>query len=196
MHATSLNGYKKGLQVNVDVFGHALWHWEGDKLNSNPPTQVEDMYQEIAERKKYVQSTMRVILGEHDTYNWSLLEHPDLKHALNNDFIKWMGSEEGRWSQKELIELYDTVIKDTITSKEKYLEIFNDRVRKTTKLAFDKGVKLILGTDSPAQEGIGNVPGLNGFLKIMELSKAGPDNETIFIAPTIRNATGLIFKVK
>jgi len=189
MHTTSLGAYKKGLKANIDIFGHGLWHWEGSKLNSDPPKQVEKVYQEIVERKKYVQPSMRVIFGEYDTYTWSLIDHPDLKHVLNDNFIEWLESEEGKWAQKELIELYDTVLKDTTVSKEKYLESYNDRIRKTTKLAFDTGVKLILGSDSPAQEGIGNVPGLNGFLEIIALSEAGLDNETIFLASTVRNAT-------
>ncbi len=188
LHSTSLEAYKKGLKVNIDIFGHGLWHWEGSKLNPNPPDEIENIYEEIRKRKKYIQSTMRVILGEYDTYTWALIDHPDIKHVLKEDFIKWLKSDDGRWPQKELIELYNTLIKDSIVSKERYLITYNERVRKTTKLAFDKEVKLILGSDTPAQEGIGNVPGLNGFLEIMALSEAGIDNETIFIASTIRNA--------
>jgi len=188
MHSTSLDAYKIGLMADVDIFGHGLWHWEGNKLNANPPSDIEDLYEEIAERKKYVQSTMRVILGEYDTYTWGMIDHPELKHVLNNDFIKWLESEDGKWTQKELIELYNSVIKDSTVTNERYLLTYNERIRNTTKLAFDKGVKLILGTDSPAQEGIGNVPGLNGFLELLALSESGLDNETIFLASTIRNA--------
>lgn len=189
MHATSLDAYKKGLKVDVDIFGHGMWHWDGDKLDSNPDGEAEQIYQEIADKGKYVQSTIRVILGEYDTYNWSMINHPDLKHVLNDDFIIWMESEEGQWSQKELVDLYDSVLNDSTISKEDYLKAYNQRVKNTTKLAFDKGVKLILGTDSPAQEGIGNVPGLNGFLELLALSDAGLTNEEIFIMSTIRNAT-------
>ncbi|MCW5516010.1 amidohydrolase family protein [Muriicola sp. Z0-33] len=188
LHATSSDAYKKGLQANVDIFGHGLWHWEGSKLNPNPPDEIKSIYEEIRAKEKYVQSSMRVILGEYDTYTWSLINHPDIKHVLQNDFIKWLKSEEGRWSQEELIALYNSVIKDSTQSKEKYLKTFNERVIRTTKLAYDNGVRLILGSDSPAQEGIGNVPGLNGFLEIEALSEAGVDNKTIFLASTIRNA--------
>lgn len=194
LHSTSLDAYMKGLEVNIDIFGHGLWHWEGNKLNAKPPLEIENLYEEIAERKKYVQSTMRVILGEYDTYTWSMIDHPELKHVLKDDFVKWLESKEGKWTQKELIELYNSVIKDSTVSNEKYLLTYNERVRNTTRLAFDKGVKLILGTDSPAQEGIGNIPGLNGYLELLALSESGLDNETIFIAATIRNA--MAFKLQ
>jgi Amidohydrolase family len=188
MHTTSLDAYKKGLVANIDIFGHSLWHWEGDNLNTIHPDEVSLLYQEIAKKGKYIQSTMRVILGEYDTYTWSLINHPDLKHVLSNTFVKWLESEAGRWPQKELQELYSKLKQDKKISNIKYFLSFNERVKQTTKLAFDNDVKLILGSDTPASEGIGNVPGLNGFLEIQALSEAGLDNETIFKAATIRNA--------
>lgn len=188
IHATSYDAYEKGLAADVDIFAHGLWHWEGDRLDATPPDGLADLYRTMAQAGKYIQPTMRVIFGEQDTYTWSLLSHPDLKHVLPQIFIDWMQTDDGKWAQQEMMELYRNAKPDPSISDEQYLQSMNERLKKTTKLAHDSGVHLILGSDTPASEGIGNVPGLNGFLEIKALSEAGIDRETIFVASTIRNA--------
>ena len=55
-----------------------------------------------------------------------------------------------------------------------------------------KGVKLIVGTDSPVNwNGLGGEAGLNGWLELQAMAQAGVSLEQIFIAATSRNAQAL-----
>ena len=51
-----------------------------------------------------------------------------------------------------------------------------------------ENVKLIFGTDTPSNEGIGNPPGLNGRLELSHWSDAGVPLSKILRAATIDNA--------
>lgn len=188
LHATSLEGYRKGLENNIDIFAHGLWHWKGDILDSKPPVYLSDLYKEIAKSSKYIQSTSRVILGEYDTYKASILKSDEIKNIYSADILKFINSEEGSWAQKELKDLYDKNKKNKDATNEDYFESMNKRVLSTIKLAVDNNVKVILGSDTPASDGIGNPPGLNGFLEIKSLSEAGISNKEIFVIATYRNA--------
>lgn len=131
---------------------------------------------------------MRVILGERDTYHWALIGHPGIKHALPSNFVAWLQSEEGRWPQKELTELYGKHKPDPKVSNEAYFKALDQRIKNMISFAYRNKVKLIFGSDSPASEGTGNVPGFNGFLELQALAKVGVDCREIFRTVTVRNA--------
>lgn len=188
LHATSFQAYQKGLKADIDIFAHGIWHWDAAPLVSTPPDSLVWLYQQLAKRKKYVQSTMRVILGEEDTYNWSMLQHPELKHSLPQPLITWLASDQGKWAQRELIELYNSKNPDSTITHDRYFKAIKQRIQHTIAMAAKNGVQLILGSDTPASEGIGNPPGLNGYLELQAMHQAGIDLESIFLGATFRNA--------
>ena len=51
------------------------------------------------------------------------------------------------------------------------------------------GVHLILGSDTPSGEGVGNPPGLNGRLELQQWAEAGMSLSRILRAATLDNAT-------
>jgi imidazolonepropionase-like amidohydrolase len=53
----------------------------------------------------------------------------------------------------------------------------------------DRKVRLLLGTDTPSNEGIGNPPGLNGRFEVQRWLDAGVPLPRILRAATLDNAT-------
>jgi imidazolonepropionase-like amidohydrolase len=52
----------------------------------------------------------------------------------------------------------------------------------------DKDANFLFGTDTPSAPTYGNLPGLNGYLEMQQLQKAGLSLAQIFRAATISNA--------
>lgn len=190
LHANTLEAYKKGLKAGTDIFAHGLWHWgKNNFLDVTPPEEAHDVFEQVARSGKYVQSTMRVILGEGDVNTWSLMNNKDLKHALPQKVITWFNSEEGKWGQRQQNELYNSIKPDKAIDNQTYIDSLCMRITNTVALANRKGVKLILGTDTPTPDnGLGSPFGLNGFLEMLAMAKAGVPLKEIFIAATYRNA--------
>lgn len=189
-HANTLEAYKKGMQAGVDIFAHGLWHWgKNNFLETTPPQEVQDVFEQIANSGKYLQPTLRVIFGENDVNTWALIINENLKHALPQNVISWFDSKEGKWGQQQQAELYNSVKPDKAISNQSYIDSLCKRIKNTVALANRKGVKLIFGTDTPTPDnGLGSPVGLNGFLEIQGMAQAGVSLKEIFIAATYRNA--------
>lgn len=190
LHANTLEAYQKGLKAGTDIFAHGLWHWgKNNFLDVTPPKEAQDVFEQIAKSGKYVQSTMRVILGESDVNTWSLMNSKDLKHALPQKVITWFASDTGKWGQRQQNELYNSIKPNKAINNQTYIDSLCIRITNTVALANRKGVKLIFGTDTPTPDnGLGSPVGLNGFLEMQAMAKAGVPLKEIFIAATYRNA--------
>ena len=62
------------------------------------------------------------------------------------------------------------------------------RVRQVVAYLASKDADFLFGTDTPSSPTYGNLPGLNGYLEMRQLQKAGLSLEQIFRAATINNA--------
>jgi imidazolonepropionase-like amidohydrolase len=62
------------------------------------------------------------------------------------------------------------------------------RVRQVVAYLAEKNANFVFGTDTPAAPTYGNLPGLNGYLEMQQLQKAGLSLAQIFKAATINNA--------
>ena len=62
------------------------------------------------------------------------------------------------------------------------------RVRQVVTYLAAKHANFLFGTDTPSAPTYGNLPGLNGYLEMQQLRKAGLTLEQIFRAATINNA--------
>jgi imidazolonepropionase-like amidohydrolase len=62
------------------------------------------------------------------------------------------------------------------------------RVRQVVAYLASKDANFLFGTDTPSSPTYGNLPGLNGYLEMRELQKAGLSLKQIFRAATINNA--------
>jgi imidazolonepropionase-like amidohydrolase len=62
------------------------------------------------------------------------------------------------------------------------------RVRQVVAYLASKDANFVFGTDTPSSPTYGNLPGLNGYLEMKQLQKAGMSLAQIFRAATINNA--------
>jgi imidazolonepropionase-like amidohydrolase len=61
-------------------------------------------------------------------------------------------------------------------------------VRQVVAYLASKDADFLFGTDTPSAPTYGNLPGLNGYLEMQQLQKAGMSLSQIFRAATISNA--------
>ena len=66
-----------------------------------------------------------------------------------------------------------------------------ERTRATFRIMVANHVALILGSDTPAGDGFGNPPGLNGRLELQGWADAGAPLPLLLRAATLDNATAL-----
>lgn len=155
-------------------------------LVSKPPAEVRRLLALLAQATIAVQPTARVVLGESETLEWQL--HPRLADVTPPEILQWLATQEGRWSQRALIELYEKNLHDQEHAPHEYSAALNQRVRAMLALYRESDVHVIFGSDTPAAEGPGNAPGLNGALEIHAWAEAGFTPNEILSALTLDNA--------
>jgi imidazolonepropionase-like amidohydrolase len=100
------------------------------------------------------------------------------------EMVEWFNSPEGKSFKKEIAE-------DDATDAA-VLEGFDQgplrRVRQVVSYLGSKDANFLFGTDTPSAPTYGNLPGLNGYLEMQQLQKAGLSLVQIFKAATINNA--------
>ena len=91
---------------------------------------------------------------------------------------------EGKWFKKE--------VDDSDSPDEAVYEGLEHgpirRVQLVVGYLASKDANLLFGTDTPSAPTYGNLPGLNGYLEMQQLQKAGMSLTQIFKAATINNA--------
>jgi imidazolonepropionase-like amidohydrolase len=192
LHATGLESHVAGLDAGVDVLAHGLWHWPGSRLDPRPPAEVLAVVRRIASEGVALQPTARVLLGEADTWSASLLEHEHFADVTPPEIVAWLETDEGRWAQASMTELYDRLLPELFPedrpAPEELLAAMNARVLHMLSAYRKEGVRVIFGSDTPASEGVGNPPGLNGYLEIQAWEEAGWKPVEILRALTLENA--------
>jgi hypothetical protein len=135
-----------------------------------------------------VQPTARVILGERETFTWERLDDPRITRVLPPELLEWLATPDGHRAQEELAELYDQLMPDPSVGAQSYMQVLDDRVRLMLSSLSGAGIPLLFGSDTPASDGIGNPPGLNGLLEILAWGEAGIPAHQILESLTLRNA--------
>ncbi len=92
------------------------------------------------------------------------------------EMVEWFNSPEGKWFKKEIAE--------DDTTDAAVLERFNQgplrRVRQVVAYLGSKDANSLFGTDTRSAPTYGNLPGLNGYLEMRQLQRAGLSIEQIF----------------
>ena len=98
--------------------------------------------------------------------------------------LDWFNSPDGKWFKKELV--------DADTPDAAMVRMYEQgplsRVRQVVAYLASKDADFVFGTDTPSAPTYGNLPGLNGYLEMEQLQKAGLSLAQIFRAATISNA--------
>lgn len=189
VHANARDSWTDAVDAQADVIAHGLWIWPGDITSAAPPKEVRDAIASVAREHIRVQPTMQVVAGERAFFDSSLLDDPRLTFALPGSVIAFLRSPEGVKAQKALLERYQGILPGR--PFDATLAVFIERTHATFQLMLQDHVAVIFGSDTPAADGFGNPPGLNGRLEMQNWTNSGAPLSLLFRAATIDNATAL-----
>jgi len=190
VHATGVSAWQAALEAHVDVIAHGLWVWPGSPADPNPPPVAKEVIAAAARQGVRVQPTMQVTLGERAMIDPVILDDPRLAYSLPSRLIAFLKGAEARSDAAELLNEYRSATPAPYKFEDLLQSVFK-RVRATFRLMLNDKVRLIFGTDTPAGDGIGNPPGLNGRIEIQDWADAGATPRQILRAATIDNAAAL-----
>jgi imidazolonepropionase-like amidohydrolase len=184
MHANSYEAQKFAADGNVDVIAHGMWNWGDLEKQSELPAKIKSLLDRIADQRIGYQPTIQVIGGLRAYFDPQYLTMQTIPKVIPAEMLEWFNSPQGNWFKKE--------ISDDNTPDAAMLERFDDgalrRVRLVTHYLASRDANFLFATDTPSAPTYGNLPGLNGYLEMQQLKKAGLSLEQIFRAATIKNA--------
>jgi imidazolonepropionase-like amidohydrolase len=100
------------------------------------------------------------------------------------DLLAWFGTPEGQGFKKELV--------DGETPDAAMRQMYDAGPLRRERLVVGylarRDANFLFGTDTPSGPTYGNLPGLNGYLEMQQLRRAGLSFAQIFKAATINNA--------
>ena len=192
IHANALESWRAALHAPADVIAHGLWHWPGDQLDATPPSEVYKVIKAAADARVGVQPTLRCTYGDLSIFDKSLLDDPRLAEALPRSVILYLKSDEGQKAQCAQTDEYVQAIAHLFGSDSidpaMAMAVGPARATATLRIMLAERVKLLFGTDTPSNEGIGNPPGLNGRLEMSHWADARVPLLRILRAATLDNA--------
>jgi imidazolonepropionase-like amidohydrolase len=192
VHANALESWRAALDAHADVIAHGLWHWPGKHVDPSPPREAREVIKAAANAHVGVQPTLQAVYGDLSIFDKGLLQDPRLKESLPGVLIAYLKSDEGKTVQAAVAMEYKQAIakffgSDSIDAL-KVMSIAAQRASATLRIMVAENAKLLFGTDTPSNEGIGNPPGLNGRLELGRWVEAGVPLQEILRAATLDNA--------
>jgi hypothetical protein len=77
VHANALESWRTALDAHSNVIAHGIWQWDGDRMNTKPPSEVRDVIQRAARANVAVQPTLQAVYGDLSIFDKSLLNDRD-----------------------------------------------------------------------------------------------------------------------
>jgi imidazolonepropionase-like amidohydrolase len=192
IHANAVESWRAALDAHADVISHGLWHWPGDPLNSTPPPEARDVIKAAANGGVGIQPTLRAVYGDLSIFDKSLLDDPRFMESLPREVVAYLKSDEGKTAQAAITNEYRQAIGKLLGSDSadplSTMSVGPARATETLRMMVAENVKLLFGTDTPSNEGIGNPPGLNGRLELGHWFDADVPLSRILRAATMDNA--------
>lgn len=183
-HANSYEAQKFAVDGNTDVLAHGMWNWgEMDSLQ-DLPDEIRTLLDRIAERKIGYQPTLQVLQGLRAYFDPSYLKTPAMRKIIPGAMLDWFNSPEGQWFKKEIgsDDAPDAAMQANLDQGPLR------RARLAAGYLARKDTNFLFGSDTPSSPTYGNLPGLNGYLEMQQLQKAGLSLSQIFQAATLNNA--------
>jgi imidazolonepropionase-like amidohydrolase len=191
IHANALESWRAALNAHADLIAHGLWHWPGDPLDATPSPEVYKVIKGVADARVGVQPTLRCTYGDLSIFDKSLLDDPRLAEALPRSVVAYLKSNEGKAAQRAMTDEYRQAVASLFGNNLdpfKAMSVGAKRALATLRIMSAKNVKLLFGTDTPSNQGIGNPPGLNGLLELGHWAEAGIPLSQVLRAATADNA--------
>jgi imidazolonepropionase-like amidohydrolase len=183
IHANSFEAQKFAVEGDVDVIAHGMWHWGDLDKKTELPAEIKQLLDQIVEKKIGYQPTIQVLQGELAYFDPEYLKMKAIPRVIPKEMLEWFNTAEGKWFKKELDD-DDTPDEAMVKASDPFLR----RVRQVAGYLASKDANFLFGTDTPSSPTYGNLPGLNGYLEMQQLQKAGLSLVQIFKAATISNA--------
>lgn len=184
IHANSFEAQKFGEEGNVDVLAHGMWNWGDLDKATELPAEIRQVLDRIVEKKIGYQPTIQVLQGLIAYFDPEYLKIEAIPKVIPKEMLDWFNTPEGKWFKKEL--------DDDDTPDAAMLEGIQQgplrHVRQVVAYLASKDANFLFGTDTPSSPTYGNLPGLNGYLEMQQLQRAGLSLVQIFKAATISNA--------
>jgi imidazolonepropionase-like amidohydrolase len=184
MHANAFEAQKFAAEGGVDVIAHGMWNWGDLGKQTVLPLEIRQVLDQIVEKKIGYQPTIEVLQGLRAYFDPEYLKTEAIPKVIPKEMLEWFDSHEGKWFKKELAQ-DDT---SDAAMSEAYEKGPFRRVRQVVAYLAKKNANFLFGTDTPSAPTYGNLPGLNGYLEMQQLQKAGLSLAQIFEAATISNA--------
>jgi imidazolonepropionase-like amidohydrolase len=184
LHANSYEAEKFGVDGDVDVLAHGMWHWGDMDRQASLPDEIKELLDRIVEKRVGYQPTFQVLEGERAYFEPEYLKTPAIRKVVPAELLAWFGTPEGQSFKKELVD-GDT---PDAAMRQMYDAGPLRRERLVVGYLARRDANFVFGTDTPSGPTYGNLPGLNGYLEIQQLRRAGLSFAQIFKAATISNA--------
>lgn len=184
MHANSFEAQTFAVDSNVDVIAHGMWNWGSLEGQRELPAEIKSLLDRLVEKKIGYQPTIQVMEGLRSYFDPQYLQMKAIPKVVPAAMLKYFNSPEGKWFKKEISE-------DSAPDAAMFQGFENGpirRVRQVVAYLAAKDAHFLFGTDTPSAPTYGNLPGLNGYLEMQQLQKAGLSLQQIFRAATISNA--------
>jgi Amidohydrolase family len=184
MHANSFEAQRFAVDGDVDVIAHGMWNWGDLGKQAELPGEITRLLDLIAEKRTGYQPTIEVMQGLRAYFDPGYLKMKAISKIIPAEMLEWFDSPEGKWFKKEIApdDAPDAAV----------FEGFDQgplrRVRQVVAYLAGKDANFLFGTDTPSAPTYGNLPGLNGYLEMQQMQKAGLSLKQIFRAATMNNA--------
>lgn len=182
-HGNSLESQTFAVNGGAQVLAHGMWHWGALNNSKELPVEVTKLLDKIVEKRIGYQPTMQVLYGLRAYVDPDYLNAPALAKLLPPAMLAWLKTPAGSWFKQEVAEEGETD-----EAVRQGMEAPLGRQRQVVAYLASKDANFLFGTDTPSSPTYGNIPGLNGYLEMQNLRKAGLSLEQIFKAATINNA--------
>lgn len=184
MHANSFEAQKFAVDGNVDVIAHGMWNWNAYDRERALPDEIKKVLDQIVEKRIGYQATIQVLSGLSAYFDPEYLNSPAIPKVVPGEMLAWFRTPDGKWFKKEVdasgspdAVVYEAVEHGPIR-----------RAQLVVAYLAAKDANFLFGTDTPSAPTYGNLPGLNGYLEMQQLQRAGMSLTQIFKAATINNA--------
>jgi len=203
IHANSTDGQEFAVKAGVDIAAHGMWHWNREQEATELTPRAQAILDSVLAAKMGWQPTMRVLHGELDVFDPSLLSSPEFARAVPMQVINWYRSKDGQWFRdvagKFLLPkaVFDsggaerlwTAIQSPV--EDPLLIKAMKRGDASMRYMAEHKARVLFGSDTPGMPSYSNQPGLNGWREMHLLLRAGLSPEQIFRAATLSNAEAL-----
>jgi imidazolonepropionase-like amidohydrolase len=184
VHANSFEAQRFAEDGGADVIAHGMWNWGDLDRRQDLPGEITALLDRIVANRTGYQPTMQVIEGLRVYFDPQYLAMPAIPKVIPPAMLAWFKTPAGAWFRSELA---DSGMTDS-AERERYDRGPIRRGRQVVAYLARKDANFLFGTDTPSSPTYGNLPGLNGYMEMQDLHRAGLTLAQIFRAATISNA--------